>query len=236
MYVKYGSHQHANGEVTLSTFSKEATYDKRGQHSTTVVRVQFEGVLIASTQATIRTAILALETAYATNGQDWGLYHDDDTASAHFLDSSLSLGGVKVTNISYPDGAGAEYATGRTFSISLEAEFLESSGLLAWQETLSVNGDGGARFAITETAGGVPVKELVNLRTRVTATQTGSAIHLLAYPLAPAVIFPFAYRGDLSSVVRVGPTRDGNRFTNYETKWNYKFEHTGPLTGTPHQK
>ena len=233
MYAKYGSHQHANGEIILSSFSKTAKKDKRGQHSTTLVQVQLEGVLVATSQSTLTTAILALESAYGTNGKDWGLYQDDGTKSAHWIDSSKSLSGTFVSLIVYPEGGGAEYALYRKYNITVEAEFLEGSGLISFQETLSFNGNGGPRFVILETAGGVPVKQIVNQRTKVRATQSGSAFHMLAYPTAPSVLWPFAYRSDLSSSRRVGPTLDGNRYTNFGTQWNYQFEHTGSLVGSP---
>ena len=69
-----------------------------------------------------------LENAYTNEGSDAGLYQDDGSGNIgvktpHFLDSSLSIGGVKIQSLTYPQGDPSEYATKRTFAITLFADF-----------------------------------------------------------------------------------------------------------------
>ena len=104
MYFQYGNYQHAHGEVNLS-LSKKANRNGRGFTAYSTWTMQIEGTLIgagetaAELQDNIRAQILALENAYALDGFDAGLLHDDGTPTPHVLDSSASLGGGRWSTI-----------------------------------------------------------------------------------------------------------------------------------------
>jgi len=238
MYFKYGSYQHPDNEVNLTSFTQRRIYNARGTVERIVKTMQLQGVLIASTQTAIKSAIGTLENAYVNDGKDAGLYHDDGTPSHHFLDSSQSLSGVRVLSLDYPKSDGAEYATQRAYTITLEAVFPVSGGdnLLAFNETLRIVGTGGPRIATIETLTGSPQVQTINQQTKVLAQQFGRAIGLLQYPSAPAPLFASVEHQDRREITQGSPTFEGGRFTNYEISWAYHFESPGPLFARPHAR
>jgi hypothetical protein len=238
MYFKYGTFQHDDNTVTLSSVSQRQIYSGRGRRQIERKRLQLSGVLIASTQAAIKTAIDELIAAYADDGKDAGLYHDDDSVSSHFLDSSASLGGVRVVSgPSFPRGDGAEYATGRDFTIVLEADFpVSGEQLSSFQESLRIVGTGGPRFAVVEVLNGLPQPQLVQQRTSVVATQSGRAVALSAYPLVPPPIFPVFELQDRREIGQGSPTLNGNEFVNFPVSWVYHFHAPGPLFARPNRR
>ncbi|ANS03305.1 hypothetical protein [uncultured Mediterranean phage uvDeep-CGR2-KM19-C37] len=238
MYFKYGSYQHDDNTVTLASVSRQAIFSPRGRRQIMRERLQISGVIIASTQATIKSAVDALEAAYADDGKDAGLYHDNDSVSSHFLDSSASLGGVRVVSgPSYPKGDGAEYATGRDFTVVLEADFPESGEeLTSFQETLRIVGTGGPRFAIVEVLNGLPQSQIVQQRTSVVATQSGRSVGLTAYPFVPPPIFPVFEIQGRRDISTGSPTLNNTVHTNWPVSWVYHFHAPGPLSALPNRR
>ena len=238
MYFKYGNFQHDDNTVTLSSVSQRQVFSGRFRRQIVRKRLQLSGILIASTQATIKTAIDALVAAYATDGKDAGLFHDDDSKSSHFLDSSASLGGVRVVSgPSFPKGDGAEYATGREFTIVLEADFpVSGEQLSTFQESLRIVGTGGPRFAVLEVLNGPPQAQLVQQRTSVFATQSGRAVALSAYPLAPPPIFPVFELSDRREISQGSPVLNSNEFVNWPVSWVYHFHAPGPIFAQPNRR
>ena len=95
-----------------------------------------EGEILESTQAAFKTAIEALEDAYAQQGQDAIFYHDDGTESAHKIISNDTVSGTLVKSVEFHKGDNPEsYATEKAFRIVLEAEYDTSeSDILYWKE------------------------------------------------------------------------------------------------------
>jgi hypothetical protein len=243
MYFQYGNYQHAHGEVNLS-LSKKANRNPRGFSAFTTWTMQVEGTLIgagetaAELQDNIRGQILALENAYALDGFDAGLFHDDGSPTPHLLDSSASLGGVRVTGIEFDkDNRDGQYATGRSYRITLEADFPSPAVTLQqWTESLRVVGSGGPRTVHLETMSGVPQKQVVNQRTIVRATQSGSAVGLRAYPLPPPPLFPLAEQVDKREIGKGSPRNLHGAFVDWPINWTYQFEAAGSLMGTPNRR
>ncbi len=236
MYIKYGSFQHEDNDTSI-VVSKRRIRDRRGRHSITRHRYVVRGELLASTQATIKTKIAALENAYSIDGRDFGLYHDDGTVSGHFLDSSQAIGGTRVVSLTYPEGEGAEYATTRTYQIELEGDVLHDGGLELFEETVDIRGDGGPRTVLIETLSGPPVLQQTNARTIVRATQSGMAIGRAGLVSPPTPLWPRPiYKPEQSSMSRRSPQRFNNEFLNYTVRWNYVFESPVPLSGRPNER
>jgi hypothetical protein len=237
MYFKYGNYSHDANTVTLTSVTRRAILSPRGRRLFMRERLQLSGTLFASTQATIKSAIDDLEAAYADDGKDAGLYHDDGTVSSHFLDSSASLGGVRVVSgPGYPRGDGAEYATGRDFTIILEADFPSGEQLISFQETLRISGTGGPRFTIVEVLNGPPQPQLVQQRTSVVATQNGRAVGLSAYPFPSPPIFPVFELQDRREISMGSPTLNNNAYVNWPVSWVYHFHSPGPLSAQPNRR
>jgi hypothetical protein len=243
MYFQYGNYQHAHGEVNLS-LTKRANRNARGFTAYTTWTMQLEGTLIAvgdtaaEMQASIHAQILALENAYGLDGFDAGLFHDDGSLTPHFLDSSASLGGVRVIGMEFDkDNRDGQYATGRSYRITLEADFPNPAvALQQWTESLRIVGTGGPRTVHLETISGVPQKQVVNQRTIVRATQSGSAVGLRTYPLPPAPLFPGAELVDNREVSKGSPRNLHGAFVDWPINWSYQFEAAGSLNGTPNRR
>ena len=163
MQATYGSFSHPANEVTLSSVTAQRIRNPRGFTYILRKRIQLAGVIVLDTsslttaqaQSALRTAIQARETAYSLDGGNFVFKHDDGSQSAHTLDSASAIGGVRVVETSFPKGDQAEYATQRTFSVTLEADYPVSGGsLLSFQETVEIVGTGGPRKIIIETLNG----------------------------------------------------------------------------------
>ena len=133
MIYKHGTDtggQHDANTVTVSSFQKTISYSEFDLPETITTRLTLDGVLIATGQGTIKKAIEDFETAYLdTDVSVSGLYHDDGaTRSPHFLDGGTSISGVRVVQLGYPKGDGAEYATQRSFRGVLETVEDTTSG------------------------------------------------------------------------------------------------------------
>lgn len=244
MYGTYGSFTHPDNEITLSSVVAQRVRNQRGFAYVLRKRIQISGVIVLDTsgltatqaQAALRTAINAREAAYSVDGQDFTFRHDDGSLSSHYLSNSTALGGVRVIDRNFPKGDQAEYASGRTFTVSLEADYPIADGeLMSFQETLQITGTGGPRTEVIEVLNGPPQKQTVNQQTKVTAVQRGSAIGFTNYPFSfvPGPIAPADEKEDRRPIELVSPTAQNGAFVNFGLKWTYFFEFTGPFTATP---
>lgn len=247
MYLKYGSYQHDTNEAAV-TISKRAQHDPTTGLLTSIRHEwTIEGVLHAASQAALTTAIQALEAAYATDGNTLALYLDDGTVTAHILDPSGTLGGVKIeSGPEYPNGRGAEYSTYRSYRIVAVAEVAAAQGggggsagtIITFSETVSLWG-GGPRFVYVETLDGPPQKQTVVQQTSVRGSQVGRAVGWSGWPNPPAPIWPDAEHRDLRQVTRESPrlTSDNSttlKYTEYAISWSYQFEAADDsLVGNP---
>lgn len=235
MYFVYGSHVHAANEVNLVTLNVEPVFNSRGIHQSTRKTMTLRVEMIASSQSAIRTAIQAFEAAYQQGRGSAGLYHDDGSASPHYLDGPSSLGGIQVS-YTYDRSDGAEYATGRTATVTLTAEYPNNSAdanIVAWQETLTLIGTGGPRRVVVEVLTGKPRRQTVNRSTACYAQQSGSAIGYRSYLSPPAPMFPDSEIEDRRQIEWGSAQRQRDEFLNWPVSWNYSFASPSPLIGRP---
>lgn len=238
MYLKIGNYTHPIGEPALQ-ISKQPVLSEGRVPIATTETWQITGLIVGSGQADIDAKIAALNNAYAQRGFDATLLLSDGvTPSQHVLKSSNTIGGVRVVGgPSFPDGKGAEYATKRTFSVTLEAEVPLANldtAYMSFRETVSFSG-GGRRIAWTETKLGSPRPQLTRRNTIYRATQSGQAVGYRAYPVFPGFLLPQQYAVDAPLVTYGGATYRGNGvFTDYVFSWEVRYESDRPLSATPH--
>lgn len=236
MYVQYGNYRHATGEAAI-TMAASAEFTDRGTLKGYRAVANISGVLLGSTQDELRTKAAELMQAYSLQGQFLGLYHDDFTLSHLYLDPAEANGGIRVTKpVSFPRGrGGGEYATGRTYEITVEAQYLSlQNSLLSFQESLSFQGNGGPRHAFFELMYGPPVRQQVSAQTLFRATQSGNAIGQMFYPPAPPPLWPQYLINPDSAITYTGGTLiGGGVFTGFGTAWNYQYVSDVPLQGVP---
>ncbi|HWA98357.1 MAG TPA: hypothetical protein VG713_07685 [Pirellulales bacterium] len=236
MILGYGAYRHELGEAAL-TIGREALLSNDGSAIGWRERWSIAGRLHADEQADLTTAIESLETAYRIAGQDAVLYLPDGmTPTAHRLLNADALGGVRVVRPpSFPDGFGAEYSTFRTYSIELEAEFVDPTlmtDVVEWAETLGFSG-GGPKWAYLGTLAGAPIRQQLQQFTPFKVVQQGHAVGLRGYPTPASPIWPAAWHQDQGGVTRALPKRVGSTNSHYEVSWSYQFESADTLTGDP---
>lgn len=234
MIWKTTNRTHDQNEVDLVNVSKQAYFSDRGYVAGFTHTYKLRGVLQAASQAALTTAINALEQAYAYGGYDAGMYLDDGvTLTSHYLTNSLTAGGVKCLDISYPNGP-AEYTTYRTYEITLQADFpIGTNALRDFNETVSFEGNGGPRKVLIETLDGYVVEQIVSQRTAYRAVQSGSMQSYGGYPNPPAPIWPGAELVDQRRISPISPQVEGKSRTIYGAQWQYVFQSAYPLAGLP---
>lgn len=235
MYVKYGNYQHVDNEAAIS-MSASSEFTDRGVLKSSKATCQITGVIIGTSQDDLRTKASAMMQAYQIQNQFLGWYHDDGTLSHIYLDPAQALGGVKVTRpVSFTNARGrAEYATGRSFEITVEADYPALyNGLLSFQETISFQGNGGPRHVFFELMQGDPVRQQVAAKTLYRATQSGNAVGQLGYPTPPAPLWPSYMLNPDSGVTYIGGNFTGSTYVGFGISWNYQFVSDVPFSGLP---
>jgi len=239
LILKWGSYQHADSEVSIS-ISKERRYNEFGAQIGYRERWTITGFLQAADHASLTTAILALEAAYATNGRDLVLYLPDGTTpTAHRLLSGVANTGTRVVTSDYPVGTGAEYSTFRSYQIVVEADVQANDGdspqVGSFDETVVVTG-GGPRKVWVETLSGAPIQQTVRAATTLRVTQSGSLTSPLGWLTPPGPLLPASVEHlDRRRIERQSPQRGASGLLEYRVAWSYEFETTAAVGGlTPH--
>lgn len=223
MYARYGSYQHPDNEVNITRISGRPRYSPRMRKLTTVITMDLEGELLETTQAAIDAKISQLETAYSQDGFNFGFFTDDNVLTNHKLMSTDAncVCPVRVLNRSFPVGDPAEFATKRTFHITLQAEFLTpESQLVSWDESIEYVGNAGERFEVVETYDG-PQAQRVNNKTSQRIIQSGSAVALQATFLPPGPLLTNIEHKHVRRVKLNSGKVMGRLALFYQTEWTY---------------
>lgn len=236
MYATYGSYQHDDNEVKITSF-QTVSRRERGLAVSYTKRVTIEGVIIPSTasQSNIKTDAVALENAYLQDGRDWAFYHDDGTKSHLFLDNAGSHGGVRVVDFSWTENDPADYATGTLqYNVILEATYpVRIGAIIEYRESVDITGDGGPVIAWDETIFGPPRAQQIRQRSLVRATQRGSGVGFGGYVTVPGPLWPQWEQRHERGRGADTPDKDGSAFVNYPNRWSYSFLSPEPLFGVP---
>ena len=235
MQFRYGNYQHATDELAIVDATIQRNYSRRGLRTHLTHTWQLRGTLIptAATPTAITTALAALANAYAVDGLNAGLYEDDGRQTGYFLNSGLSLGGVKVISPpSLPDGAGASYVTHLRYSITLQADFADPVGNLEfYQEQLSYMGDAGPIRQWVTPISGPPQRQTIQQRSTQRITQSGTAIGYLRRPNPGNPFWPQLEHRERRRVVAISPEVNGRAETSWGISWSYEFESASNLSG-----
>lgn len=234
MQASYGSKTFEVNEVGTA-MATDNMFGVRGGRTLQTRKIDIIGKIHGDTQAILDVNIKNLRNALQFDGRDFKLLlNDGATISDHSLINAQSISGTRVVvgpTFDVPDGA--EYSTFRSFKFSVEADFLGSDELLAWEETLTSTGNGGPRIVFVELQEEPPQAQIVNLFTRASAVQSGSARGKTIWPASPPPIFPEFLVNPDTQVSSTTPTFAGRGFHDYRTSWNFRFEAGEPLLGIP---
>lgn len=247
MYWVCGNYQHADNEVDLTSFAIQRMYSPRNQLAFMRKTLVIQGHLIASTQATIKAAIDALEQAYkiqpgGVNGSlegfsmDVGLMHDDGTRSPHFLEAAKHVNGVRLKHFEWNRKDGGEYATGRSYTIVFEADEINpESQIYSFQESVQYIGNCEGKWELVDQYYGPPLRQDICEMTVQRIIQSGSAVGVEAHPYPPAEMFPTIKHGEQSFWEYGSPEVVGrNGYTMFPTRWRYVFSSPEKLNAYPH--
>lgn len=231
--MSWGNFQLDNNEAEV-TISRRNERSQRGFRKSQTETWKIIGILHGDDQAAITAAIQAREAAFAQDGQDLMLLTDSGGSTAHSLSTGNTCGGTFVIDgPNFPQGAGAEYSTFRTWDVTIEAEIpVTQEDLLDWTETISIEG-GGPKHVFIQTLTGVAQKQTVAQNTPYRLTQSGSAIGFSGYPIPPGPVFPAHEHRPRRRISRTGPKVRRGKFQDYRINWTYQFEAVTPLDALP---
>lgn len=216
-------------ETTLVPFSRRRIYDAQGRHERTEKSCQLRTMIQGDDEDAITTAVAAM-LAKMEDGHDLKLYEADGTTP-----TANSVLDCRITDISFPESTGPEYANRRTVTVTFTGYVEESlaDDIVAFRETVRYFG-GGERWIMMGGVEGWPRWERTAEHMPWEAVQSGSAEGRTAYPTPPAPLWPgndFKGNGEPDTTRRPILYPDGR--TNYEITWEYRFACFCPLVGDP---
>lgn len=233
MYLYYNGLWFDANEASIA-LERKRTYNAQYRMQVETHTWRVKGVRQAASQAALTTAINTFE-SYMQDGGSIGLYLDDmTTLTSHYLNNAATVGGTRVTLLSYPTGDGAQYSTFRDYEFTVEGDFAPATynllQPLTFVETLTFTG-GGPREIWVEVANGPPQRQTVTQQTTYKATQAGSATQLGVDPNIPGPIWPDYEHIDQRSI---SPTIKSGAGLEWTRNWSYSFESDVPLLAVPH--
>lgn len=234
LFFKYGSFVHAAGEALVSSFNVSVERSPRGNPILTKKSMTISGIIDAGSNAELTAKLKELEAAYAKQDQVAGLFHDSGEPTVHYLPNANTLGGVRSSGVSYPSGESIEYVTSRSYSVTLEADYLFEDQVLDFQETLSFTGTCSERWVYLNCLNGPPEKQIVEKVTTQKVTQSGMAMGFRSRPSPPAPLWPESEHKEARQITNTSPKVVLGVLTDYGIQWSYSFESATPLVGSPH--
>lgn len=236
MYLKYGDYTFSDNSVDLSQITAQRMYSPRNRLAFTRYTMYCQGhFCISGGQSAIKTALQAFENAIADDWKDVILYHDDGTKSQHWLSNARSINGVRVVGQTYPSTE-AEYATGRSFSLVFQADYLNiEDQIWSFEETITFIGGGGPSWELVPTYSGPP-RVVINSRwTPQRIIQQGNAVGLQAPPLIPAPLLQPNYEHNDQRVITRGSAQKIGRHANllFPMQYRYVFSSARPMNFYP---
>jgi hypothetical protein len=237
MYYRHGSFTSNDAEFGLRGYSREIVRDERGGASfeRRTLSVFFE--IVADGQAAIKARYDVIAGGMSIDASHSGFLHNDLTRSAIYLPEGSRTGVQVRTAPSLEPQHGADYATSHmgAFNVSAEYAVAGGTGLLDYQESLTIEGDSGPLKATIITDTGLPFLVTTANRTPVTAVQSGYAVGRDGWPAANAPIFGAPNLiNPATAVTTTSPRPMGNGFTGYRIQWSFRYIFVdGPASGLP---
>ncbi len=225
-YWAYGAYNHPAGEINVVNLTVRNVHSGRGQQKHVLFTYHLRGEICnASTTAEITARLIELEQVYSVEGQNCGLFIDASTPTAHILrnDHPNNISGNRVIQRpSYPEGGAVEYATGRVYTIVIQAVFASpESQILEYNERIQYVGDGGPLVDVRNMVRGAPRLYPRCERTAQRIIQSGNSVGFNGYvePLGP--IFPSYEHRDQQTWIYGTPEFKGQQYSEYPMQWAF---------------
>lgn len=225
MHFRFGSKNHVANEIWGIQHTKRYKRSQRGRRISTVSRLNIQGTVKASTEADLHAAIGNIENSYLLdliNSGEAGLVHSDGTPTEHYWPAVDAMNGIEILQLDWPEWNEGEYATGRTFSIVLQAEFRQAESQLLWaEETLQFEGNTGPDWYMQESQVDLPYRDYTQLYTPQRIIQQGYTLGYEGYVLPPPPLF--GYEKERRRIYTPMGPRLRLRNGDYEFGWRYSY-------------
>lgn len=234
MFLQYGSHKHAAGEIEFARDVETLFLDSQIPYAERH-RWTLQGTLFGSSTDDLDQQVQKLEADYRLPGKDLVLYKNSGAPTALRLLSQGSLDGVKVVSPpSFPSNRGAAYVTLLPYRIVLEAEYPVDGAtqIVSFRESVQRAG-GGPIVNVLETLEAPPVFQQGKLFPAYRAIQSGEAIGLYATPSIPPPLWPDKLVRPVQTSEGSGERR-GQAVLRWPISWSYEFASATPFFGKPH--
>lgn len=236
-YFQYGSYAHPAGEVNLTRVDVRNIHSGRGQLQHVLYTMYLQGEICAADASAVTTRINEITAAYRYEGYDAGLYLDSGTVTSHFLQSNHSnniSGNRIIQGPSFPKGGPEEYATGRTFSITIQALFASpESQILEYTESIQYVGTGGPQIGVRRFPVGPPQAYIICQQTEQRIVQSGRSLGFGGYVFPYGPLYP-NYEHTDQRVYQLGTPRfHGQQFSEYPMQWAFYMSAPFAQSGVP---
>lgn len=223
MIYAHGSYQH---QVHVLDWSKDPEFNSSGLLVRSTTRAIIEGKVSGADQGALKTAILALETAYlSTVVTKSGLLHNDgSTDSAHIINLSgaTSENGITCRLRWTSEPQRAEYTTYRSFQIAVQAIFLgPGADEFEYSNRIVRIGDGGPIRVPRLTLGGVIIQQAYPASPFV-GLETGRKVSRAGIVAAKVPAYLLILQHD-SKQVDSGTEKGPDGITRYFATWTYNY-------------
>lgn len=240
MILQIGTLRRPNNEAVV-TPSYQPIYDFTRKVEAMRIRWDISARVVnypVATQAITSQEIQALANALTAPTPKLQLLGDDGVTQTPFvLDPSRCLQGPNLIDFSFPASDSEVYVTGLAYRATFEAVQYVGNGdsdLLEFSEELSED-PGGQTYVMVGGAYNYAERQLATQHKPYRYVQSGSAMGLLAYPLIPPPIWPFALVA-APKIIRSSPQVVGTVDTNYRISWEYNYEWATKLFGAPNRR
>lgn len=222
---KWGSYSHPANEINLVNIDVRNHHSGRGQLHNVLFTYYLRGEICDDSTADITSRIAEIESAYSVEGQDCGLYIDASTPTQHVLTNNHpnNLSGNRIIQRpSFPEGGPTEYATGRTYSIIIQALFASpESQVIEYQESVEFYGDCGADVEVWHPIRGAPRLYQRSERTAQRIVQRGHSVGFNGYAEPFGPLYPQYEHRNKRYWKRGSPIFRGRQFTNWPMEWAF---------------
>jgi hypothetical protein len=238
MILQVGSIRRPNNEAVVVP-SYSPVYDYTRRIEAMKIRWEITGRVVnfpIATQAITSGEIAALEAAFRSKDPICRLLGDMGEATPYVLDPGQLMQGPYLIDYSFPTSEAEVYATGLAYRVSIEGvQYVGTGGtdLLEFSEELTED-PGGTTYVYVGGAVNLAERQVAFQQKSFKYTQAGSATGLLAYPVIPPPIWPFALLGS-PRVSLQNPINQGTINTGFPVTWEYNYEWPVKLYGVPHR-
>lgn len=237
MILQVGNVRRPNNEAVV-TPSYSPIYDFTRRVEAMRIRWEVMGRVVnfpVATQAITNSEIIALGNAFTTPNPFLALLGDDGSPTPFEMNPAKCLQGPNLIDLSFPTEESDVYVTGLSYRATFESvqSIRSSTDLLEFDEEVSED-PGGLTYVYVGGAVNYPERQVATQNKSFRYVQSGSATGLLAYPVIPPPIWPFAQMS-APRVVRSSPQFKGTVDTHFRVTWEYNFEWHTKLVGVPHR-